>query len=131
MTINKFIETLCIDNAEQLVTIYDRSNNIIYHGKADFAPLNLFDEVKTTETKQVNTIDGTTVTVININERTSDTQLDKEKRMRYNVTTRSNCFLRGFVDFQTAIDFCCSLDICVKLFDNATGVTVDLGVKKR
>lgn len=85
MTINQFIEMICLDNADQLVTIYDRNNNIIYHGKADFAPLNLFDDVTTTETKTVTTIDGDTVTVLNINERVSDTQIDKIKSLNDHV----------------------------------------------
>ena len=77
MTINKFIELLCQDNAEQIVTIYDRNHNIVYHGKADFAPLNLFDEVTATETKQVMAIGGELLTVVNINDRVTDEQIDK------------------------------------------------------
>ena len=85
MTINKFIETLCIDNAAQLVTIYDRNNNIIYHGKADFAPQNLFDDVTATETKLVPTIDGETVAVVSINERTSEPQIDKLENLNVHI----------------------------------------------
>ena len=85
MTINKFIESLCADNAEQLVTIYDRNHNIVYHGKADFAPLNLFDEINTTETKSVKTIDGDTVTVVSINERVTDEQIDKLENLNVHI----------------------------------------------
>lgn len=110
MNINKFIETICMDNADQLVTIYDRNNNIIYHGKADFAPLNLFDDVTTTETKTVTTIDGDTVTVLNINERVSDKQIDKIKSL--------NDFVCKAVDeYNTAAKKC--RQRCSKDRDNA------------
>lgn len=51
--------------------------------------------------------------------------MDSEKRLRYEVTTQGNCFLHGFAEYQDAVNFCNSLDICVKLVDSFTGVTIN------
>lgn len=51
--------------------------------------------------------------------------MKKEMEMRYEVTTLGNCFLHGFDEWQEAVTYCNNLDITVKLFDSATGITIE------
>ena len=39
---NAFISMLVEENPNQIVSVYDCRNNLIYHGKCDYAPLNLY-----------------------------------------------------------------------------------------
>lgn len=51
--------------------------------------------------------------------------MENEKRMRYEVTTMGNCLLHGFDEYQDAVNYASSLDIKVKIFDGATGITIE------
>lgn len=69
MTINHYIEQLINAGLEkQIVTIYDRHHNIIYHGKADYAPINLYDTFRDSELITT-IIDGQQITDLIINGR--------------------------------------------------------------
>lgn len=52
MTINKWLENGLLNGTikeDDVIAIYDKNNNLEYLGKADFAPLNLWDEFNTCE----------------------------------------------------------------------------------
>lgn len=67
MTVNSFIEKIVEKNPNQIVTIYDDKHNIIYHGKADFAPLTLWFEYRNSQTENCIDINGNSTTNIIIN----------------------------------------------------------------
>ncbi len=67
MTVNNFIEKIVMKNPNQLVTIYNEKHNIIYHGKADFAPLTLYMEFKNSKMEDCVDITGKSCTTIVIN----------------------------------------------------------------
>lgn len=52
MTINKWLENGLLNGTikeDDVIAIYDKNNNLEYLGKADFAPLNLWDEFNSCE----------------------------------------------------------------------------------
>lgn len=51
--------------------------------------------------------------------------MKEEREKRYEVTTIGNCFLHAFDTWDEAVTYCNSLDITVKLFDSATGITIE------
>lgn len=51
--------------------------------------------------------------------------MENEKKMRYEVTTPGNCFLHGFEEWQDAVNYANALDIRVKIWDTACGVSTD------
>lgn len=79
MTINTYLEKIIERNPEQIITVYNRSHTIVYHGKADFAPLNLCDEYKNSHVESGIDIDGNPVTDLIINGDVSMTYRDKYK----------------------------------------------------
>lgn len=51
--------------------------------------------------------------------------MKEEMKKRYEVTTIGNCFLHGFDNWDDAVTYCNHLDITVKIYDSATGITID------
>lgn len=52
MIINKWLENGLLNGTikeDDVIAIYDKNNNLEYLGKADFAPLNLWDEFNSCE----------------------------------------------------------------------------------
>lgn len=73
MTINAYIEKIVEKDPNQIVTIYDKNHNIMYHGKADFAPLTCWDEYKNSYIENRLDIDGNSATDLIINGRVEET----------------------------------------------------------
>lgn len=59
------------------------------------------------------------------NESEVDSMMEAEKMKRYEVLTEGNAFLHGFDEWQDAVTYANSLDIHVKIWDGATGITTE------
>ena len=79
MTINTYIETIVENNPNQIITVYDKKHNIAYHGKADFAPLSLWDEYQNSYVNECIDIHGHPVTNLVINDIVDKSREDTTK----------------------------------------------------
>lgn len=52
--------------------------------------------------------------------------MNNEKMLRFEVTTRGNCFLHGFETLSDAFDYANNLDIPTKVFDSWCGLTYEV-----
>lgn len=52
--------------------------------------------------------------------------MDNEKMLRFEVTTKGNCFLHGFETLGEAFVYANNLDIPTKVFDACCGITYEI-----
>ncbi len=88
MTVNNYLDTL---NEEQIVTVFNDKHNIIYHGKAGYAPLNLYFEFRNATENGVDLIiNGIVETKENIKTEQIAKILEKAHKLR---KTPYGCYL--------------------------------------
>lgn len=110
-TVNAYIDENMENLDAKIITVYNDDKNIIWRGKAEYAPLYLKMELRSVETRMVDTIDGDTVEEVIIN---GDVEHKKEETME-EATTRA--IEKGIGEVIACIEFDNPLKDTIKIIE--------------